>query len=99
MNMSGFRDEAIYKGKKVYFYKRAQILAVDLACALQCHPDFKETFSGQEHITMFPDYRVPQILREMGILEYSDTLEIFIDSKATMAFSSELEVEIRGATV
>ena len=29
-NFSGFRDEAIYKGEQVFFYKRAQILVADL---------------------------------------------------------------------
>ena len=34
-NFSGFRDEAIYKGKQVFFYKRAQILVSDLIGAYQ----------------------------------------------------------------
>jgi hypothetical protein len=29
-HFSGFRDEAIYKGEQVFFYKRAQILCSDL---------------------------------------------------------------------
>eukprot|EP00355_Strombidium_rassoulzadegani_P007426 CAMPEP_0168619986 /NCGR_PEP_ID=MMETSP0449_2-20121227/6893_1 /TAXON_ID=1082188 /ORGANISM="Strombidium rassoulzadegani, Strain ras09" /LENGTH=47 /DNA_ID= /DNA_START= /DNA_END= /DNA_ORIENTATION= len=31
---SGFRDEAIYQGEQVFFYKRAQILVADLIGAL-----------------------------------------------------------------
>jgi hypothetical protein len=73
--VSGFRDEAIYRGKQVYFYKRAQILAVDLALSIEEHPEFVEKglkVTGEEEITMFPDYRVPQVLRMSGILEYSE---------------------------
>jgi hypothetical protein len=29
-NFSGFRDEAVYNGEQVFFYKRAQILCSDL---------------------------------------------------------------------
>jgi hypothetical protein len=31
---TGFRDEAIYKGSQIFFYKRAQILVADLIGAL-----------------------------------------------------------------
>jgi hypothetical protein len=31
---TGFRDEAIYQGEQVFFYKRAQILVADLIGAL-----------------------------------------------------------------
>ena len=31
---TGFRDEAIYNGEQIFFYKRAQILVADLYGAL-----------------------------------------------------------------
>ena len=33
-DFTGFRDEAIYDGEQVFFYKRAQILVADLYGAL-----------------------------------------------------------------
>lgn len=48
---------------------------------------------------MFADYRVPQILREMGILEYSEKLAKIVDGKEEIPHGGELEVEIRAATV
>ena len=48
---------------------------------------------------MFADYRVPQILRHIGILEYSTELEKVIDSEQELPYSSPYEVEIRAATV
>ena len=55
---SGFRDEAIYQGEQIFFYKRAQILCADLIGAYGDieHP---ETFKNKEQLTMFADYRVP----------------------------------------
>ena len=34
-DLAGFRDEAIYDGEQVFFYKRAQILVADLYGALE----------------------------------------------------------------
>ena len=48
---------------------------------------------------MFADYRVPQILRHLGIMEYSEELAQKIDNKVELSYSSEEEVEIRAATI
>lgn len=48
---------------------------------------------------MFADYRVPQILRELNILKYSDHLCKLIDSETELEYSSEYEVEIRAVTI
>lgn len=67
-----FRDEAMYGGRRVSILKRAQILVGDVwAC-------FKGVGLGQfddiGQITMFADYRVPQVLVHFGALAYSDEL-------------------------
>jgi hypothetical protein len=68
----GFRDTAVYRGRLVHFYKRAQILVGDLWAAygrplLTGDPaDLQKTiygFNDMDQLTMFADYRVPQILR------------------------------------
>jgi hypothetical protein len=48
---------------------------------------------------MFADYRVPQILREMEILEYSKQLSEKIDNKVELLHGSIEEIEIRAATI
>ena len=48
---------------------------------------------------MFPDYRVPQILRSLGILEYSEELSKTVDSKNEITKGSWKEVQIRSQTV
>jgi hypothetical protein len=58
---------------QVFFYKRAQIFVGDVYGAfsgkgLGC-------FSDIAQLTMFADYRVPVVLRLMGLLQYSTELE------------------------
>ena len=63
-DFTGFRDEAIYDGEQVFFYKRAQILVADLYGALDERKSPKDgqmvpEFTNLEQLTMFADYRVP----------------------------------------
>lgn len=97
-HFSGFRDEAIYNGRQVFFYKRAQILCADLIGAFS-DIEHDKAFKAPENLTMFADYRVPQILRHLGIFEYTEHLEKMIDSEQELAYSSKEEIEIRAATV
>lgn len=54
-----FRDEAVFKGERVAIYKRAQILVGDIwACY---RGDGLGHFDDIVKITMFADYRVPQV--------------------------------------
>lgn len=67
-----FRDEAVYHGQNVSFYKRAQILIGDIwACFSGMTLGF---FGDIDTITMFADYRVPQVLVHFGAMKYSDAL-------------------------
>jgi hypothetical protein len=45
------------------------------------------------------DYRVPQVLRSYGILVYSPETAQLVDSRQPIACNSEMEIEIRAATV
>jgi len=58
----------------VFFYKRAQILVADLVGAYSDF-GFNAEWKNQQALTMFADYRVPQILREFNILSYSFILD------------------------
>jgi len=92
-----FNDVAYYRGQKVYFLKRAQILAGDIW----------STFEGREigyfkdpgYLTALADYKVPQILNFFGILEYSPSLRKKIENKIIIPAGSSQEVEIRSATI
>jgi hypothetical protein len=95
--LNSFRDEAVYEGRKVYFYKRAQILAADLFGAF-CGEKWGD-FSDLDQLTAFPDYKLPQVLRHLGIFLYSDELARKIDTISLIETGSPEEVEIRANTV
>ena len=104
-----FRDHAIYKGEQVFLYKRAHILVSDIYLA---YLDIKEAKKDTEEnniinftqetisqLTMFADYRVPQILKAVGVLQYDKYLTELINNKKEIPHGSKEEVEIRAATI
>ena len=58
-------------------------------------PDHPFYFRDIRELTMFADYRVPQILREYKILDYSKSLSIQIDQQLEIPSNSVIEIEIR----
>ncbi|MBI4992018.1 MAG: hypothetical protein HZB99_02265 [Candidatus Harrisonbacteria bacterium] len=96
-SLSSFDDTADYNGKKVYIWKRAQILAVDIYGAL-CGRG-AGYFTDLDYPTAFADYKLPQILVHYGILEYSPELKKKIEDGDHIPPGSAEEVEIRSATV
>jgi hypothetical protein len=94
----GFRDHAIYGGRQCFFLKRAQIFAGDVYGALgKVWSPAK--FQDVAELTAFADYRLPQLLRSLGILLYNEELARAVDAKEAIAAGSTWEVEIRAATV
>jgi len=95
--LSSFRDEAVYKGRGIPFYKRAQILAGDV------HGAFGGECWGRlarlEALTAFADYKLPQILRHHGILRYAPALAAAVDGQQPLPPGSAEEVEIRANTI
>ena len=95
--LPGFRDHTVYRGRQVFFCKRAQIFVGDLYGAFEAKS--LGAFHDIDELTMFADYRVPAVLRELNILEYSAELTRLIDAREELKPGSEEEVEIRAATV
>nr|BAL58681.1 hypothetical conserved protein [Candidatus Acetothermum autotrophicum] len=96
-DFSSFRDEASYRGRTVYFYKRAQIFCADLYGAFGGR-SWGE-FSDIDELTAFADYKVPQVLRQLGILRYSPELAERIDRREELPAGSPEEIEIRAHTI
>ncbi len=92
-----FRDEALYRTERVYFWKRAQIFAFDVFTAFAGEKWGK--FKDIERLTAFADYKLPQVLRELGIISYEGGLAARIDAMEHLQRGSEEEVEIRAMTV
>lgn len=92
-----FCDEAWYAGEKIAFYKRAQILVSDLYASF--HGKSFGALREMEKLTAFADYKVPQILRNKGVLNYSEALARVVDSKGWIRAGSAYEVEIRAGMI
>lgn len=91
-NFSTFKDERIYNGHTIYFYKLAQLLTSDILHIRELKEKVKIDCS---HLVGCADYKIPQVLRGLGILEYSDTLSNIVDNKVLIPEGSIYEVEIR----
>jgi Potential Queuosine, Q, salvage protein family len=88
-----FRDEAVFNGQRVSIYKRAQILIGDVYACFQGEGlgkfnDLNET------ITMFADYRVPQVLVHFGALIYKEELLNNLKSDKLLENGEPKEVEV-----
>jgi hypothetical protein len=92
-----FDDTATYDGQPVAFHKRAQILVSDLHGIY--HGRALGAFSDLERLTAFADYKIPQVLREAGILVYSPELAATVDSQQEIPPGDPREVEIRAGTI
>lgn len=96
-NFPCFRDEALFEGKTVRFYKRAQILVADIWACFRGRNYGK--FDDIDKITMFADYRVPQMLHQLGCLLYSPPLETQIRQLKVIPSGHKRELELRGASI
>jgi hypothetical protein len=96
-NLPSFKDSAEYYGTKIYFYKRAQIFAADLYGAFdgKAWGNFKDI----DQLTAFADYKLPQVLRHVGILQYSPSMEHTVDNGIFLEAGSPEEIEIRANTI
>ena len=88
----------------VYIWKRAQILVAETWAAFypedpsSAHPLFPAGAAIHE-LTMFADYRVPQILHHLGILWYPASLLKLLDARTPLASGSAEELSIRAASI
>lgn len=91
-----FRDEHVFEGRRkpIRLLKRAQILVADLWACFE-GDDFGD-FWDIDKITMFADYRVPQMLNSMGCLLYSPPLDLAIRGKKNIPSGSNWELQLRG---
>ena len=95
--LSSFQDVAAYLGHKVFFYKRAQIFAADLYGAFEGKS--WGSFADINKLTAFADYKLPQVLRHLGILRYTPALAPAVDQQILLEAGSPEEVEIRANTI
>jgi hypothetical protein len=93
-----FKDEYLYKNKKIGIYKLAQLSVMALQSALSQCPNFSP-FKDCDALTLCADYQLPRSLRALGILEYDSELKTTVDQEKLISPGSPLEIELRMATV
>lgn len=87
-----FEDISEYRGEKIYFYKLAQLLTSDVLHVMELKGGKKVDYS---HLVGCADYKIPQVMRCYGILEFDSSLANKVDSKVEIPKNSEEEIEIR----
>ena len=92
-----FYDVQHYHGREVPFFKRAQLLASDLALAMNGQGVGR--YEDLDQLTIFADNLVPHVLRLEGVLEYDRDLLDAIESERLIPAGSDEEVEIRACSV
>ncbi|KAK4893675.1 hypothetical protein LTR27_007922 [Elasticomyces elasticus] len=92
-----FRDETRFDGRKVRLLKRAQIFVADLWAAFN-GTGYGE-FNDIDNLTMFADYRVPQMLHSLGVLSYSPTLLYRLRDRKDIPTGHSWEVQLRGCSI
>lgn len=91
-NFQNFKDERTYNGEKIYFYKLAQLLTSDILHIRELKENARVDYS---HLVGCADYKIPQVMRGLRILEYNKELADIIDDKKEIPENSEYEIEIR----
>ena len=56
-------------------------------------------FHDLDQLTVSADYKIPQVLRKIGVLTYSPQLARMVDSLRIIPAHSREELEIRAATI
>lgn len=92
-NFPSFNDTSILEGIKVHFFKRAQIFAHDLSLLRNAN------IANIESLTAFADYKLPQILRSLGVLRYNQSLAKKVNSLKLIPKDSREEIEMRASTI
>jgi hypothetical protein len=96
-NFPCFNDVVRFENRKsVRFLKRAQICVADLWAAFD--GEAFGQFNDIDKITMFADYRVPQMLNILGCLWYSPLLDHAIRQKNLIETGHSWEIQLRGTS-
>ena len=95
-SFSYFEDESEYSNYKVYFYKRAQLLTSDILHVREKLENIEVDYSN---LVGCADYKIPQVMRCYGILEFNEELANIVDNKIEIEKDSKMEIEIRANNI
>ena len=99
-------DRLTLSSPTVYLWKRAQILVAEVWAAFfpvdpsETHPIFPGVRGPQIHqLSMFADYRVPQILHHLRIITYPPSLVRVLRAGKALPSGCEEELSLRSASI
>ena len=95
-NFNSFNDTREYKGTTIHFYKLAQLLVSDILHVIENKEQIKVDYSN---LLGCADYKIPQVLESLNILEYNEELLEIIENKKEIEENSSYEVEIRASMI
>ncbi|KAJ2974951.1 hypothetical protein NQ176_g5786 [Zarea fungicola] len=98
-DFDSFRDVHYFDGRSqpIRILKRAQILVADMWACFQ--GESYGNFYDIDKITMFADYRIPQILVSLGALYLSPSVASAIKGSKTIESGSSWEVQLRACSI
>ena len=91
-NLPYLEDVSTYKSESIYFYKRAQLMVSDI---LHIREYIEKVSVDYSNLMGCADYKIPQVLNNLGVLIYSKELDNKIMERQELKENSEEEVEIR----
>lgn len=91
-NFKCYKDEELYNGHIIYFYKRAQLLTSDILKAREMLEGINVSY---DNLVGCADYKIPQVMRNLEILEFDEELAFLVDNKIPLDDNSIMEIEIR----
>ena len=94
INFPSFKDERSYNNETIKLYKLAQLLTSDILHIREIKENIKVDYSN---LIGCADYKIPQVLRGLELITYSNELASIIDSKQEIEENSIYEVEIRAS--
>lgn len=95
-NFPSYSDTTEYNGRRVLFHKRAQLVVNNTHKTLESE---SKGLVNTDQLTALADYKVPQLLRNRGILVYSPDLADKVDRLEVIEAGGVQETEIRAFTL
>lgn len=90
------KDTCTYKGETIYFYKKAQLFVSDILNVKKLVGKINVDLS---HLVGCADYKIPQVMRNLGMLEFNEELANLVDNLIEIPSGSEMEIEIRANNI
>jgi hypothetical protein len=95
-NFTNLQDTRLYNNQIIPFYKLGQYMTSNMLHIMKIKNNSEVDTS---HLVGCADYKIPQVLRNLSILKYNDTLSKTVDSKIEIQENEPQEVEIRASMI